>query len=410
MSLALDVLPSGLTLLALPLPQSAVVTADIWVRSGARTEPAQYQGVSHFLEHLIFKGTAKLPPGRFDYLVEARGGVTNAATSMDFTHYYITVAKEDLADCLPLLADLVCQPAIPKPEFESERLVVLEEIRRAQDNPDRQIYQALARTLYGEHPYARPVLGEPDNLLALTADWVRDFHRSRYQPESMTVILAGGLPAEALLAQGRATFADFTGTGTAVQMPAATMVHPTPTRRQQTLPRLQQPRLLMAWLGPDVNSLAEGIALEFVSTLLTTGRTSLLVRRLREELGWVRSINSYFSVQHDPGLFVVGAQVPTVHLDDTEKVIREALHKLSHEPIPADLLDRARRMLVSEFVFGTETPSQTSTLYGYYCTVGQLSQVQQYRELLNTLDETDIQAAARRYLTCEPTILTFLPQ
>ncbi|WP_287128852.1 pitrilysin family protein [Candidatus Cyanaurora vandensis] len=402
-----EVLPSGLTLLAIPQPQAAVVTADLWVRSGARTEPLAYQGVSHFLEHLIFKGTDQLPPGKFDYLVEARGGVTNAATSMDFTHYYITVAREDLADCLPLLADLVCNPAVPATEFDAERLVVLEEIRRSNDNPDRQIYQTLARTLYGDHPYARPVLGEPENLMAMTADWVRSFHRARYQPERMNLVLAGGLPTETLLAIGRETLGAFTGSET-VELPETPRLNPVTTRVEHTLARLQQNRLLIAWMGPDITHLADSIALEFISTLLTTGRTSTLVRLLREEKGWVRNINSYFSVQHDPGLFVIGAQVPGIHLADTEQVIREEVQRLCEEPIPVDQLERARRLLLSEFVFGTETPSQTCALYGYYSTVGQLGQVQEYRDLLVSLDEPQIQQVARQYLGRNPSVLTFL--
>ncbi|WP_218079655.1 M16 family metallopeptidase [Anthocerotibacter panamensis] len=406
-----EVLPNGLTLLAISQPQSAVVTADIWVRSGARTEPERYQGVSHFLEHLVFKGSERLLPGQFDHLVEERGGTTNAATSMDFTHYYITVAREDLAECLPLLAEIVCTPAIPDAEFDPERLVVLEEIRRANDNPDRRIYQTLVRTLYGDHPYSRPVLGEPANLMDLTPALVRAFHRERYRPEAMTVVLAGGLSADQLLAAGRETFQHSTNPELVSPLPLVAPPGPVlPGRHVYPIPRLQQHRLLIGWLGPDIRALADGVALEFVSTLLTTGRTSRLVRILREEKGWARNLNSYFSLQHDPGLFVIGAQVEPQFLEPVEHVIREEVQRLTHGDFTLSELERARRLLISEFVFGTETPSQTCTLHGYYSTVADLDQLSQYRALLDTLEAADIQQAAQRYLGGDPTTLIFEPQ
>lgn len=128
------------------------------------------------------------------------GGVTNAATSQDYTHYYITVAAADLADTLPYLAEVVLRAGIPEQEFERERQVVLEEIRRAADNPDYTAYQLLMETAYGEHPYGRPVLGTPESLMQLTPELLRAYHRGWYRPESMTVVVTGGLEPEKALA------------------------------------------------------------------------------------------------------------------------------------------------------------------------------------------------------------------
>jgi predicted Zn-dependent peptidase len=165
----------------------------------------------------------------------------------------------------------------------------------------------------------------------------------------------------------------------------------------------------MAWLGPDINNTAAACALEFVSTLLTTGRTSRLVRQLREDKGWVRNINSYFSPQRDPGLFVIGAYLEPEHLDEVEAAVRQEIHALIADGPTAAEMERARRLLVSEFVFGTETPSQTCALYGYYGTVGKLEQVDIYRALLDTLTAENIQQCAQTYLT-EPATLIFTPE
>ncbi len=403
------VLNNGLTLLAVSQPHAAVVTADIWIKSGARFDPDAYQGVSHFLEHLVFKGTERLKPGQFDALIEAKGGATNAATSMDFTHYYITVAREDLSESLPLLADLVCHPAIPESDFDPERLVVLEEIRRANDNPDQRIYRTLAQSLYPEHPYGRAVLGTPEHLQGLTADWVRDFHRRQYAPSQMTVILVGGLKTAELLAIGQAAFEDYAPYPTAPTV-ALPPVHLHAQRIQEAIPRLQHCRLMLAWIGPDIRQLADAVALEMISTLLTTGRTSRLVKLLREERGLARNINSYFALQRDPGPMVIAAQPEAADLEVVEDLIRKELLQIQQGQISPEELDRARRMLRSEFIFGTETPRQTCALYGYYSTVAELGLIERYGELLNTVQIEDLQRVAQHYLAPEPIVLTFTPQ
>jgi zinc protease len=193
-------LSNGLGVIVHPIPIADSVTVDVWVRTGGRHEPPEWLGLSHFLEHMVFKGSERLAPGELDWAVEGRGGVTNAATGQDYTHYYITVAAADLADTLPYLAEVVLRAGIPDPEFERERQVVLEEIRRAADNPDYTAYQLLMQTAYGEHPYGRPVLGTPESLMQLTPEVMRAYHRAWYRPESMTVVVTGGIDPERALA------------------------------------------------------------------------------------------------------------------------------------------------------------------------------------------------------------------
>jgi zinc protease len=138
-------LTNGLTVIHQHLPATPVVVVDVWVRAGAITEPDEWSGMAHFLEHMIFKGTEQLPTGVFDSVIESRGGVSNAATSHDYAHYFITTAAQYLEDTLPALADLLLHPIIPDEEFVRERDVVLEEIRSCYDNPDWLGFQALVR-------------------------------------------------------------------------------------------------------------------------------------------------------------------------------------------------------------------------------------------------------------------------
>ncbi len=147
-----------MTLIHQSVPITGVAAVDVWVKAGAIVEPVEWSGMAHFLEHMIFKGTDRLPPGSFDQVIENRGGVTNAATSHDYAHFFMTTASQHLSETLPYLGELLLNAAIPDDEFDRERDVVLEEIRQTYDSPDCIAFEALAESVYQRHPYGRPIL------------------------------------------------------------------------------------------------------------------------------------------------------------------------------------------------------------------------------------------------------------
>jgi zinc protease len=407
-------LDNGVTLIVRTVPTSQVVTADLWIRSGARTEVPEQSGISHFLEHMIFKGTSRIAPGEFDRRIEGRGGVTNAATSQDYTHYYITVAQQDYAEALPLLADLVCHARIPDDEFEQERLVVLEEIRRSQDNPDRTAYDLLTTNSYKDHPYARPVLGYPETLMNMTPEAMREFHRSRYQPGALTVVLVGGLSERELLAVAEPIFAELPAyKEEAAHAPAAPLtplakVQRKAQRIEQPQARIENSRLLIGFLGPSASEPDDILALEVLSVILTEGRTARLTRELREEKGWVRYIGSYCGFSHDPGLFTFSAQLDKQFLEPVEAAIHHQIEQIQQGAFSQEELQRAKRMLLNDFVFGTETPSQLASLYGYYQTVAQLDLAVLYPQQLADLDAEALVRVAKQYLNPDQAVTVAL--
>ncbi len=404
-------LPNGLTAILQQIPTAAAVTCDIWVRTGARTEPLNLAGVSHFLEHMIFKGTEKLGPGVFDSEIESRGGVTNAATSQDYTHYYITVANTHFEATLPYLSELVMGAAIPPDEYERERLVVLEEIRRSQDSPDRQAFEILTRTMYPDHPYGRPVLGTAESLKAMTADAMRAYHRERYQPANTTVVIVGGVDERTMLSAVEKQFSEFQAVSPLAAPAIPKPTAPLPASQSHTLARLEQPRLMLAWLGAPIDNLDDAIALEVLAAVLSEGRTSRLVRDLREEKGWVRSVHAYFMPQHHRGLFVIAAQADAEFVTPVEAEIRAAVRLLMDEPVSDSDLNRVKRMLRNDFIFNTESPSQLAGLYGYYSTVASLDVVLTYPEQLQRVSASDVQRAACAYLDPDQAVtLRFVPE
>lgn len=400
-----------LTLVHQDLWVAPVVVVDVWVRAGAAAEPSDRGGMAHFLEHMLFKGTDRLPPGAFDREIESCGGATNAATSHDYAHFYLTVAAEYLPQTLPHLADLLQRPALPADEFERERWVVLEEIRACQDDPEWLGFQRLSELLYGDRTYGRSILGEPERLQTYTPEHMREFYHSRYQPENLTVAIVGAVErqqAQKLVAEHFADFAPPPSSASGVaaagqrQQLSESSVCPLPEIRRDRLqvPRLEAGRLLMGWIGPGVEDLQAAYCLDVLATLLTEGRTSRLVRELREERQLVWDISSTFSLQRDASLFTIAAVTSPAALAEIEAILRDRLAELATAPIPAAELSRAQRLLCQDYAFSTETPGQLAGLYGYYQTlVARAELALAYPHRIQQITTAELQQVARRYLS-----------
>jgi len=393
-------LDSGLTVIHQHLPATPVVVADVWVRAGASREPEDWFGMAHFLEHMIFKGTASLAPGVFDYIIENRGGMTNAATSHDYAHYFLTTAAPYLEDTLPHLAELLLNAAIPEDEFIRERDVVLDEIRSCYDDADWIGFQALSEGIYQRHSYGRSVLGTKQDLMKQSPEAMRCFHRAHYQPENMTVVIVGGIAQEPALEMVNRTFQQFLERSDCPESEAVGEPLLAGIRRQEiSLPRLEQARLLMAWTGPGVDRLRSAYGLDLLSVLLSEGRSSRLVQELREEQQLVQAISSNFSLQRESSLFTISAWLEPQHLERVENLIRVALDELQTTPISQGELARCKRFLRNDYAFSTETPNQLASLYGYYNTIAEAKLAMIYPEQIQSFQAEELQSLAQEYLS-----------
>ena len=402
-------LGNGLTIIHHHLPATPVVVSDIWVKAGAIAEPEAWSGMAHFLEHMIFKGSPNLMVGQFDWLIEGTGGVANAATSYDYAHFYLTTASAHLEQTLPCLADILLRANIPDEEFIREREVVLEEINSSQDDPDFLGFQALCQNTYQRHPYRRSILGEKELLLEHTPNQMRCFHRTHYQPENMTVVIVGGIEQERALALVNDNFSDF---GVRSECPPVVVEAEPPAttvRRQELyLPRIEQARLLMAWICPGSESLEEAIALDLISLILTGGRSWGLTRELREERQLVIDIDCELSLQRDSSMFSIGALLETEHIPMVEKMICDRLDRLHHSPIPTAEIERAKRQLINDYIFSTETPSQLASIYGFYNIIATAAHSALYPQIVSQLHPEQLMEVVRRYLSPERYAVTIL--
>lgn len=402
-------LDNGLTLIHQYVPATPVAVVDVWVRAGAIREPDSWSGMAHFLEHMIFKGTDLVPPGLFDQIVENWGGVTNAATSHDYAHFFITTAVSYLADTLPYLAELLLNASIPDDEFIRERDVVLEEIRQSQDNPDWLGFQAMMENIYECHPYARPVLGTEAHLHQLSPEEMRCFHSSYYQPENMTVVIVGGVDRELALELVTRSFAQFKSASGCPQIEKKVAPPIAGIRRQELcLDRLEQARLFMAWTGPGVEDFRNAYGLDLLSVLLAEGRSSRLVRELREEEQMVHSISSSFSLQKESSIFTISAYLEQEYLPDVEAMICDRIAELHYDLVSEIEMNRSKRLLCNDYAFSTESPGQLAGLYGYYNTIAQAHIAVTYPEQIQSFQASDLQQLAQQYLSPERYAITIL--
>jgi len=391
------------------MPATPVVVADVWVNAGAALEPLEWTGMAHFLEHMVFKGTERLLPGMFDYAIETQGGFSNAATSHDYAHFYMALAAEALPTALPYLADLVLHAAIPADEFVRERQVVLEEIRQAQDDPDWIGFQAMSEQVFPNHAYGRPVLGTEEILSQRSPEEMRCFHQAHYQPQNMTVVVTGGVPLEPTLEMVRHAFRAFPSPPPCLAAHIGRIEPWWGVRRQVLeIPRLEYARLVMSWLGPGVDDLDAACGMDILSALLAEGRSARLVRELREERQWVLDIASSFSLQRDCSLFTLQVWLEPDKVDAVEALICDRLSALASCQVSPAELERAKRLLINDFAFSTETPGQLAGLYGYYSVVASAADSYSYPARIRAYTPASLSALAKEFLSANAYASTVL--
>jgi zinc protease len=400
-------LPNGLTIIAEQMPLE-VVNLNVWLNVGSSVETDAINGMAHFLEHMVFKGTQHLESGEFERLIEAKGAMTNAATSQEYTHYYITTAPKDFAELAPLQLDVVLNAKIADEAFERERLVILEEIRRSQDNPRRRIYSRMMETCFTTLPYRRPVLGLTSVIEQLTPQQMQDFHRSWYQPSQMTAAVVGNLPVEELI-EIVANSVENSQTTEYSVLPDSPLKNLQPEASFSTIVRsesedesLQQARLVMMWRVPGLRDLAQTYALDVLAVILGQGKVSRLFRELREEKGLVSSISASNSSYGIQGMFSISAQLPVENIAEVEAVILEQIRQIQADSITETELKRIRTQVANRFIFSNERPSDRANLYGYYYSqLGTLEPAFNYPTSIQSLDRSQIQEAAQKYLSSE---------
>jgi zinc protease len=389
-------LANGLTVVLQPHDAADVAAVQLWVRAGARDEGPHEAGLSHFIEHLLFKGTPSRPPGVIDQTISGLGGEMNAATSQDWTYFHVVLPAGRLDTALDVLADAAQHAAFDPVEVERERHVVLEEIRRAEDTPSAALWRLLARGHFGEHPYARPVLGSATSIGSMPRDVILDYYRRSYVPNNATVVVAGSMPVARSLEAVRAAF-DGWQPG---RLPPRPRVAPEPPRAANRLREskaLHQTYLGFAWAGA-VPPASDVYALDLVTTVLGEGRASRLTQALRERLGLVSGIGTSFYLQHDSGMIAVTARTSTAGYREIETAVLAEVERFSEDLVTEEEYARAMTAVEAEHAFGVETAEGAAYALGTADTVWTLEFELGYVDSVRRVTREAMREAARRHL------------
>ena len=417
-------LPNGLTIIAEQMPTD-VVNLGLWLNVGSRVEADAINGMAHFLEHMIFKGTPLINQGEFERQVEARGAKMNAATSQDYTHFYITSAPKDFTELAPLQVELVMNPSIEDAHFEREKPVILEEIRRAEDSPARRAFYRSMHMSFDKLPYRRSVLGPLDVIENLNAEQMRAFHHTWYQPQNMTAVVVGNLPVEGMIATVEESFEQAIANRQnrtdpkleqqlkqqlEQQVPSTAPEAPFPSVHRQTYVdnALQQAKLIMSWRVPGMRSIEETYPLDVVAYILGQGRTARLVNDLREQQQLVSSISARNMTYGNQGVFYISATISTEiatteetesKLAVTEDEILRHVTRLHNQLVDSKELNRVKTQVANRYIFASETPSDRAGIYGYHhALTGDVRHALNYPEAIRQVSAEDVQLAVSQYL------------
>lgn len=392
-------LANGLTVLLVENTAAPVVTIDMWVNTGAANEPRPINGISHFLEHMLFKGTANYPAGVVDRVLEGVGGVTNAGTSEDYTHYYVTIPSAHFTTGLDVLADMIMNAAIDPEEMERERLVILEEYRRKQDNPMAYLFEELYEKSFESGPYTQTVLGTVDTIKSISRDEMTDYYHRYYAPRNVAVIIAGDIEPQKALAEVRRAFAGFTREHSPFD---ADGKGDTAWRKgvEQIMPRdVNESYLGLSLSAPGSSDEDDVYAMKILTAVLGSGRSSRLERRIKEEQQLCVEIDAEFSRMRHPSLFIIGATFTWDDYAALKAAIISELRAAADDGITKAELDKAKRLITTGYYFSQETTSGQAGSLGYaYTITGTEKSALEFVEKIQAVTRDDVKRVAQKYI------------
>lgn len=404
-------LPTGQTLYIKEDHSQPIVTIDTWVKTGSVNENAKINGVSHFLEHLLFKGTDKYKPGEIDRMLEARGSQFNAATSDDFTHYYITTATPYFEESLRLHADMMLNAAVPDAELPQERKVVQEEINRANDNPDRQLYVELAKLMYGAHGYGYDTLGPKENIANIPRSSILEYYHYWYQPQNFNTIIVGDInPEQAKKLVSEVFPAPPFQAPKDYKAPKVGLVTAPKLAQSKVLenPNISQAYTAIGILGPAQQNPEDVYALDIAMLALGSGKSSRLYRALKETKPLATGVSAGNYTQKYSGLIVVNAESKPENRDAVKQEIINQLKTLKTAGITQAELDKAKTQYIKDFVFENESTNGTASSIGYNVTIGSLQDYLNHVSNVEKVTLEKVQTALDKYLQLDKAVMVEL--
>ena len=402
------VLDNGLKVVVREDRRAPIVTSQVWYRVGSSYEHGGVTGVSHVLEHMMFKGTEQRLPGEFSRIIAENGGDENAFTSRDYTAYYQNLAKDRLDIAFELEADRMRNLTLPAAEFAKELAVVQEERRlRTDDDPEALTYERFNAVAYAASPYRNPVIGWEGDLAGLTVEDMRDWYRQWYAPNNATLVVVGDVDTEAVFDLARKHFGPLQAEAVAAAKQRPEPAQPGEQRIQVKAPA-KESYLLMGYKATSLTQPGveawEPYALEMLSSVLDGGGSTRLNRELVRGTQVAADAGaSYSAFTRLPGLLLLDGTPAKGHdVAELEQALLAQIQRLKDEPVGAAELERIRTGLIANKVYELDSVSGQAMQIGMLESVGLgWPLVYTYVEQLSAITPAQIQAVARKYLTAD---------
>lgn len=387
-----------------------IVIIDTWIKTGSINETDENNGVAHFLEHLFFKGTSKHPSNEFDKLLESKGAVTNAATSKDFTHYYILIPSQYFDLALDLHSDMLLNPLIPRKELEKERKVVIEEIAKNNDRPTTVLYRNMINGFYKTHPYKRDVIGTKEVIENISREQIFDFYNTWYIPQNMTTVIIGDVNTQKALEAVKSKFNKTASVDTKRKLPIYKKEKkPASQVENKVEMNVETGYILVGFKGCSPMSDKDSYALDVLATILGDGKSSRLYRSLKEQKQLVHSISAYNSSMKDDSIFYVSANYLTEDIPRLKQAIFEEIEKLQKNEISAEEIQKAKNIIERDTYYSRESVSNIASEIGYTVTVtDDVSYYKNYIDSINKVTAEDLKRVAKNYLDVDSAVISLV--
>jgi zinc protease len=393
------ILPNGLKVLLLENHKAPLVTFQVWYRVGSRNEEWGKTGLSHMLEHMMFKGTEKVGPEEFSRIIQENGGNDNAFTSHDYTAYFENLSADRVQIAIDLESDRMKNLILREEDFRTERMVVMEERRlRTEDNPQAYLQEQLEATAFQIQPYHWPIIGWMEDISRFRLEDLKSYYHTYYNPTNAFLVVVGDFKKEDLLSSIEKAFGSY---------PKGTSPNPEKDkdppqdgeRRIFVKKEAQLPSVVMGYHVPNLRE-PDSYVLEVISVILSGGKSSRLYQSLVREKRLVLSADADHSLlSRDPSLFYLSADLlPGKEVADVEKALDQEMEKLHRERVGEQELEKAKNQLEASFIFSQDSIFYQAMLLAQHEISLDWRTIDDYLPSIRKVSAEDIQRVAKRYL------------
>lgn len=393
-------LPNGLTVLTEHMPGLRSVTTGIWVRRGSRHEAPELNGICHFIEHAVFKGTRRRTARDIAIESDRLGGNLDAFTTHEMTGFAIKVADKSLPQALDLLTDLLANPRFDQTDLDREQKVILEEMKMVEDTPDELLGELFNAAYFPEHPLGRPIEGTEETVSSFDQNKLQSFHVREFSPANLVVAAAGNVEHERLVEMVANSFGSSSVSRTASSNGFA---HPTPAAPIliEQKKELEQAHLVIATPWPDAKD-NDRYAASLLASVIGGGTSSRLWQTVREERGLAYSVGAGGSTFSDVGVFTIYAGTSPEHLDEVLDISLEEMRRVVNESVPEEELKLAKDQALSSILLSLESSSaRVSALARQEIIHGRRIPPEEIIEKMEAVTPEDLRRVARNYFRSE---------